>query len=272
MDQPLLTEFSRNLLVRTSIVAAVCFILLGAATGALPIRCMAQGSLFCDPPAKAVATASPKLATPSVPVIGTAAQATPESVAPTLTRNDVIAATFAQLKVDLKSPTMPETSPVQIATASPPVASVPARLVTDPDTGLTKRVVRAITVHADGTPDIGATMAEAYAVPRPLTSTPSPAVEAAARIGAGQTPVAEASPVDLTPASSATPPTSSGMATVAGKGANVRSSPSKTGGKVLFALSGGVSVSVIESKRGWARIKDDQGRSGWIYSDGLTRS
>jgi uncharacterized protein YgiM (DUF1202 family) len=50
----------------------------------------------------------------------------------------------------------------------------------------------------------------------------------------------------------------------------VRSSPSK-GGKVLFALSGGESVTVLENKRGWLRIKDDQGRTGWVYSDGVKR-
>ena len=58
---------------------------------------------------------------------------------------------------------------------------------------------------------------------------------------------------------------------VAGKGANVRSSPGKSS-KVLFALNGGEKVTIVENKRGWMRIKDDQGRVGWIYSDGLTRS
>ncbi|MEO8757550.1 MAG: SH3 domain-containing protein [Devosia sp.] len=267
MALPLFTEFSRNLLVRTAVVSAAVFILLGAATGVLPVRCLAQGSLFCDPPAKPGATTTPKTATTSATVLETVAIASPETIAPTLTRNDVIAATFAQLKIDLKLPSAPETSPVRVATAP-----VPTKSVTDPDTGLTKRVVRAITVHADGTPDLSATVAESYAAPRPLISTPSPAVEAAARIGAGQTPiVAEASPAELSPAPAVTALIASGMAIVAGKGANVRSNPSKTGGKVLFALRGGEQVSVVESKRGWVRIKDDQGRSGWIYGDGLTR-
>mgnify|MGYP001552377372 CR=1 FL=1 len=132
---------------------------------------------------------------------------------------------------------------------------------------LRKRVVRAITVHPDGTPDFGA---QAYAAaPAPLR--PTPAVDAAARIGAGQTPlVSEVASADLSPADDPAPVKATGLVTVAGKGANVRSSAGKSG-KVLFALRGGAQVTIVENKRGWMRIKDDQGRVGWIYSDGLDR-
>lgn len=52
--------------------------------------------------------------------------------------------------------------------------------------------------------------------------------------------------------------------TVAGSGANVRSGPGKSN-KTLFALAGGEQVKVGENQRGWLKITDDQGRTGWIY-------
>lgn len=52
--------------------------------------------------------------------------------------------------------------------------------------------------------------------------------------------------------------------TVTGSGANVRSGPGKSN-KRLFTLAGGEKVKVGENQRGWMKITDDQGRSGWIY-------
>ncbi len=52
--------------------------------------------------------------------------------------------------------------------------------------------------------------------------------------------------------------------TVTGSGANVRTGPGKSN-KSLFALAGGEKVKVGENQRGWLKITDDQGRSGWIY-------
>lgn len=57
--------------------------------------------------------------------------------------------------------------------------------------------------------------------------------------------------------------------TVAGAGVNVRSGPGKSNGKV-FALAGGEKVTVGENQRGWLKITDDQGRTGWIYKDYLS--
>ena len=54
--------------------------------------------------------------------------------------------------------------------------------------------------------------------------------------------------------------------TVLGAGVNVRSSPS-SGAEKLFALPGGRKVSVSETQRGWLKVTDDQGRSGWLYKD-----
>lgn len=56
--------------------------------------------------------------------------------------------------------------------------------------------------------------------------------------------------------------------TIAGAGVNVRSGPGKSNGK-LFALAGGEKVKVGEDQRGWLKITDDQGRTGWVYKSYL---
>lgn len=56
--------------------------------------------------------------------------------------------------------------------------------------------------------------------------------------------------------------------TVAGAGVNVRSGPGKSNGRV-FGLAGGEKVTVGENQRGWLKITDDQGRTGWVYKDYL---
>lgn len=53
--------------------------------------------------------------------------------------------------------------------------------------------------------------------------------------------------------------------TVGGKGVTVRSGPSTSNGR-LFALASGQKVTVMGKKRGWLRIVDERGRSGWAYS------
>lgn len=55
---------------------------------------------------------------------------------------------------------------------------------------------------------------------------------------------------------------------VGGAGVNVRSAPSMSGSK-LFALPAGERVTVGDRRRGWLEITDDQGRTGWSYSDFL---
>ena len=270
MGNSLATQISSNLLVRTSIVTVLVVGFLAVASGVLPVHCLIGTT--CGP----VATKAAQIAPPGTPAVTKAPQiaiATPviQKTAPSLTNNDVLAATFAQLKVELKAPTPTLTSgapkPAKLTTAAPSTQVA----TSDGDTGLTTRVVHAISIKPDGTPILGDDVAVAYGEPsRAPVAPPSPAVDAAARIGAGQIPVAEASPEPkLTP--DVASPTGSGNATVLGAGANVRSNPSKSGGKVVFALAGGEAVTVVESKRGWLRIKDGQGRTGWIYADGLKR-
>jgi SH3-like domain-containing protein len=51
---------------------------------------------------------------------------------------------------------------------------------------------------------------------------------------------------------------------VAGSGVTVRSGPGKSN-KALFNLSGGAQVSVLDESKGWLKIKDAEGRTGWAY-------
>ncbi|WP_299644663.1 SH3 domain-containing protein [Devosia sp.] len=75
-------------------------------------------------------------------------------------------------------------------------------------------------------------------------------------------PKAAAAPVKAKPAKAA--PAPGDTRTVAGQGVNVRAGPGKSQGK-LFALAGGEKVKVSENQRGWLRVTDDQGRTGWVY-------
>ena len=266
LTQSWMEDSGASLVVRAVAVTAVVVGFFAVATGALPVRCWIGGACGSDSKpsvAPLPATETPKVATPAAAVEAVVAKA-----APSLTSNDVIAATFAQLKVQLNPPTQLPVAPVQVAAAAP---APQAATVTNPETGLSKRVVRAIAVHADGTPDLSGNVAEAYAPgPRIGLLAPSPAVEAAARIGAGQTPAVETQTVaDLSPASE--PALKSGRASITGKGANVRAAPSTKAGKVLFALRAGEIVTIVGNRRGWVQVKDDQGRTGWIYGDALKR-
>lgn len=63
-------------------------------------------------------------------------------------------------------------------------------------------------------------------------------------------------------------PASSDGARVKGQGVNVRSGPSTGSGK-LFALVGGTEVTITDRSKGWLKITDDRGRSGWAYSSFL---
>ena len=278
MGQTLARPSSGSLLVSTTILTVLIIGFLGVASGVINVGCIMTGS--CRAPATPAEVAVAKLqppvpaqAQPAVQMVTPVVQKT----APSLTNNDVLAATFAQLKVELKAPSANSTTTdnsTAVATAVPPVTPLKPAVTTvkNEDTGLTTRVVRAITVKPDGTPDLGPVMAEAYANTSAPVVPPSPAVDAAARIGAGQLPIIEADPVEMTPAKPApkTASVGSGNATILGSGANVRSSPTKAG-KVVFAINGGESVTILENKRGWLRIKDDQGRTGWVYSDGVKR-
>lgn len=279
LNDSMMGDSGGSLLVRAVAVTVLVVGFFAVATGVVPVRCWIGGACDGAKTEQTVATL-PATDTPRPAPAAPKVEAVAAKAAPTLTSNDVIAGTFAQLKVELNPPTrLPATTaPVQVAATAP--QELPATTITNPDTGLSKRVVRAVSIHADGTPDLSGSVAEAYAPgPRVALAPPSPAVDAAARIGAGQRPAADTQVVaDLSPDSKAdvsagpakAPALKSGEASVIGKGANVRASPSKAG-KVLFALRGGETVSIVSSKRGWMQVKDDQGRTGWMYGDALKR-
>lgn len=53
---------------------------------------------------------------------------------------------------------------------------------------------------------------------------------------------------------------------VAGSGVTVRAGPGKSN-KSLFNLPAGSEVQVLDDSRGWLKIKDAQGRTGWAYKN-----
>jgi SH3-like domain-containing protein len=53
---------------------------------------------------------------------------------------------------------------------------------------------------------------------------------------------------------------------VAGSGVTVRAGPGKSN-KQLFNLSGGSEVTVADESKGWLKITDAKGRTGWAYKD-----
>jgi SH3-like domain-containing protein len=53
---------------------------------------------------------------------------------------------------------------------------------------------------------------------------------------------------------------------VTGSGVTVRAGPGKSN-KQLFALAAGSEVTVLDDSRGWLKVTDAKGRTGWAYKD-----
>lgn len=205
-----------------------------------------------SPPAVTSAPEATVAAVSSEPHVATPLAAhQPASIA----GNDLIAATFSALDSGL--------------------IMQPAELVS--------RKVRTVAVGADGqpaadTPSVAPLVpeetAEASAEPS-VVAEPSEAPVAAEPSSVEQpsTQVAEApsEPSSADVGATAYAPVKGGTALVTGKGANVRSKPQKGGSEVLFALAGGTEVTVVETSKGWSRVVDERGRSGWIWNDLLRR-
>lgn len=49
-------------------------------------------------------------------------------------------------------------------------------------------------------------------------------------------------------------------------GAHVRSGPTRKA-KTVFSLVAGEDVTRLDKQKGWIKIRDDEGRTGWVYSD-----
>jgi hypothetical protein len=259
----ILARLRDSLLLRASVATVAGIVLLGVASGALPLTCF-TGLAACQAGSVADAASGPADPRPTIAPggeSGAGARVTTvaEIAPPTLTRNDVVGATFAMLEIDL----------------SPP-----------PEEGeLRTRKVRTVAIGPDGTP-------EGFAAPAPLAASPAAssdttqvATAAAAEpaapepqggVVASGTPSAAARQHATAVATelAVKPPAAAadtGKAVVKGSGANIRSSPSKSKSKVLFSLAGGERVSVGADEHGWLKITDDQGRSGWVWEELLTR-
>ena len=167
-----------------------------------------------------------------------------------ITRNDLIAQTFAALDVEL-------------STASGE---------------LTARKVKTVEIGPDGMPVI--TTGEA-----PVQVAEAPAEEAAPQAAPLEVAEAEVPVVEEPEPSSEEPPAVEeeepsavayapvrGSAAVVGRqGANVRSLPKTLGSDVLFTLASGAEVTIVETQKGWHKVVDASGRSGWIWDDLLNR-
>jgi Bacterial SH3 domain len=271
MSLAFFSDLGRNLLVRTLIATAAVFLFLGFATGALPVKCLTQGLTSCGAVPSVAPPGGDTAATPLrfAPLPAATKVATAEPTAPTLTDNEVVAATFATLQPGLSS--------------MAPIASTFRSTAAADDTTLSTRTVKTVTIHADGTPAIAGTssapatqIAEAsLPAVAPLVAPPSD--DAAAAINAVAPSVAVAKPQvaeklalveDPVPVKTKKP-TGGKFSIVTGQGANVHVSAGSSS-KVVFALEGGSKVTVLDSSHGWIHITDAQGRSGWMYKDYLS--
>jgi len=270
---------SRNLLVRVGAAAVAVVALLGVVTGALPVSCFARGAISCSTTASgdavqtpAEAQVQPQIAPVDVPIVVVKTKTVSlETTAPTITHNDLVAATFALLPPELLAPpaakSTPPASPENSAPAVRVVKTTPIRVQqTQVATIDTPAVVAAESIAASSAPaspdepvvQLPIAYANELSGPAPNTSS----VQASSAEA-----VAEAEP--SAPPPKAAPKSDSKHMVVTGQGANVRSSPTKGKSGVLFALAGGESVAVGEDIRGWLHVTDGKGRSGWVYQDFL---
>lgn len=158
-----------------------------------------------------------------------------------LTKNDLIAKTFAALDLGF---------------------------VTTPGE-LTARSVRTVAIGPDGAPVQQASeTAPEEAGPVEAVASAEPAPVAVAEADA---PVVEDEPSQEAATASAYASVRGGVATVGRQGANVRSQPQTRGSDVLYSLASGAEVSIVEKQKGWSKVVDERGRSGWIWDELLQR-
>lgn len=240
MANPVLAAVSRNPVLRAGVVGASILTLVGVVSGALPILC--YSGVACAA-ADDISRPVQSIEAPAAPVAAKTVKlaAVVEPQGPTLTHNDVLAATFETLKIDLEA-----LKPTSVST----------------------RTVKTVAIRADGTM-VGAPT-EVAAIDPVAAVAPSSAEPEAASSSEPATEVAAVDPVASAPV--AAKPVSGGKSgIVKGTGVNVRSSPVKGSNTVLFALAGGAKVTIGESKSGWYKITDKAGRSGWVYGDFISR-
>ena len=259
MAQPLVSRIGASPVWRAGLASAFILGLAGFAAGVIPQACR-SGVVICSAnapqpiPAEVVAPAeAAPVATPSVEPVAEVAE-TPTAVAAidtmvkqqpaSLTRNDVIAQTFAALDTEF----------------------------TAPETELTARKVRTVSIGPDGMPIVEgaeqAPTAVAEASVEPVAELEPEPVEVA-QAEEPEPVVSEEPGEDASAAAYA--PVGDGAAVVGRQGANVRSAPQTRGSTVLFALAAGEEVTVMQSSKGWSKIVDKSGRSGWVWNDLIRR-
>ena len=268
MAQSLVSRIGASPVWRAGLASAFILGLAGFAAGVMPQACR-NGFVICqtdtgptadalapvvetqavaEPSAEVVAALEPQ-AEPAtnVTAVGAIDLAMVKREPASLTRNDLIAQTFAALDMGLTT-----------------------------NTGeLTSRKVRTVSIGPDGMPVIEAAQPEAAPVVAQAEAAPVEVAEAEVSepVVAPEEPAAEDEPAaEEEPASAvAYAPVRGGTAVVGAQGGNVRSLPKTRGSDVLFALAPGSDVTVVEMQKGWAKVVDESGRSGWIWDELLTR-
>src|SRR5579862_2874077 len=106
MSHSLAVALSQNPLVRAALVTLSLFVFLGAATGALPVQCLATGVAACAGPplSRPAVVPSPSITPPAVTATTSLATPAPAPAPLTLTNNEVVASTFAELNASLQAP------------------------------------------------------------------------------------------------------------------------------------------------------------------------
>jgi len=253
------------------------FALGGLAAGAMPLACMMTGSVFCaESGSDSAVDSSAAGATEQVADANSVQAASPSSTlrAPSPARGE---GGTAGIEPGESSAALISAEPVQMAAAEAPTLTdndlvaatfeaLDVELTTTPGE-LTRRTVRTVTINPDGSvAGTESLVAEAAAPVDEASAEPAPVEVAAAE---PETEVAASS--ESSEAVMAYAPVKGDAAEVTGKGANVRSLPQRGGSEVLFALPGGAAVTIVEMRQGWARVVDERGRSGWIYGEYLRR-
>jgi hypothetical protein len=266
LAQPLVSRIGASPVWRAGLASAFILGLAGFAAGVIPQACR-SGVVICSAnapkpiPAEIVlpAETTEPAATPSIePVAEVVAAPTAVAAIDTmikqqpasLTRNDLIAQTFAALDPEF----------------------------TAPSGELTARKVRTVSIGPDGMPVIeGAQPAAEVPAPVELVAEEPPVAEeepAPVQMAEAEErePVVSEKPAgeeDTTAAAYA--PVRGGDAVIGRQGANVRSAPQTRGSSVLFALAPGEDVTVTQTAKGWSKVVDKSGRSGWVWNDLLRR-
>jgi len=235
------------------------FVILGLAAGAqglVPWACSSGASICAEAEAlpELLAADDPAVAAEPAAPSSEAAARVAEVPAPVSVEASAAAEAVAQGGMDAQMP-------APLAAQGDLIASTFASLGSRSPNGPTQRVVRSVAVAPDGTVAAASTPSVEASAEPVASAEPEPAPVA----------VASAEPVAEEPSSLAYAAASGDTAVVLGSGANVRSKPQKGGSDVLFALRGGAEVTIVETSKGWMRVVDDRGRSGWVYGQYLKR-